>query len=76
MPFRRHLAAACALLCATGLSAQVVLSNYTQTGSLPAGDDNFSSAVSLGFTINFGGASFTETYVSNNGHITFGTGSG
>lgn len=76
MQLRLHIALACAFLCATSLSAQVVLSNYVETGNLPANDDSFSSAVSLGFTINFGGSSYAETYVSNNGYITFGSGSG
>jgi hypothetical protein len=58
------------------LPAQVVISGFTQTGSLPANDDDYSSAVSLGFTLNFGGVSYSQTYVSNNGYITFGQGSG
>ena len=64
----------CALV--TLLPAQVVITGYTETGNLPRNDDNFSGAVSLGFSINFGGTSYTETFVSNNGYITFGSGSG
>jgi hypothetical protein len=58
------------------LPAQVVVTGYTETGNLPRNDDGFSSAVALGFTINFGGTTYTETFVSNNGFITFGGGSG
>jgi hypothetical protein len=76
MSLRRFITLACAVLSAAGLSAQVVVSNYTETGNLPANDDQYSDAVSLGFTINFGGTSYSETYVSNNGYITFGAGSG
>ncbi len=66
------------LFCAavTALPAQIVITGYTETGNLPRNDDNFSGAVSLGFAINFGGTSYTETFVSNNGFITFGAGSG
>lgn len=62
-----------------GLQAQVTiadLANYTETGSLPANDDSYSNAIDLGFTIDFGGTSYSQTYVSNNGYITFGDGSG
>ncbi len=65
----------CALATAATLSAQVIVTGYTQTGFLPANDDDYSSAVPLGFTINFGGKSYTETFVSNNGYITFESGS-
>lgn len=57
-------------------SAQVTVTGYTETGNLPRNDDDHSSAVALGFSINFGGTTFTETYVSNNGYLTFGEGSG
>ena len=64
-----------ALAFAGSLAAQVVVSGFTQTGSLPANDDNYSSAVPLGFSLNFGGKTYVETFVSNNGYITFGSGS-
>ena len=63
-------------LAASSLSAQVVVTSYVETGNLPANDDNHSAAVSLGFSINFGGSTYSQTYVSNNGYITFGSGSG
>ncbi|MEZ5413370.1 MAG: PEP-CTERM sorting domain-containing protein [Opitutaceae bacterium] len=54
---------------------QVVVTGYTETGNLPANDDDYSGAIDLGFAIDFGGSTFTQTYVSNNGYITFGGGS-
>lgn len=59
----------------TSLPAQVVV-GFVETGNLPRNDDHFSGAVELGFTINFGGTNYAQTYVSNNGYITFGSGSG
>lgn len=63
-------------LCALVSHGQVVVTGYTETGNLPANDDSYSSAIDLGFTINFGGSSYSQTYVSNNGYITFNYGSG
>ena len=63
-------------LCAVLAHGQVVVTGYTETGNLPANDDGSSSAIDLGFTINFGGGIYTQTFVSNNGYITFNSGSG
>jgi hypothetical protein len=65
---------------AAALSAQVVVMSYVQTGSLPANDDHHSGNTnelgeSLGFSIDFGGTTYTKTFVSNNGYISFGQGS-
>src|SRR5258708_920296 len=38
---------------------------------LPANDDGSTAAVSLGFTIDFFGKSYSSAYVNNNGNITF-----
>lgn len=66
---------------AVSLLGQVVITGFQQTGSLARNDDHHSGLFkadgeSLGFSINFGGATYTETFVSNNGYITFGSGSG
>jgi hypothetical protein len=74
---------------AVALRAQVVVTSYVQTGSLYRNDDQHSGNLgatagspgnpageALGFSINFGGTTYTTTFVSNNGYITFGTGSG
>lgn len=63
-------------LMAVALQAQVIVTGFTETGNLGRNDDNFSGPVELGFTVNIGGVNFTQTYVSNNGYITFGGGSG
>jgi hypothetical protein len=41
------------------------------TNVLPGNDDGSTELVNLGFTANINGASFTQTYVNNNGNITF-----
>lgn len=67
---------ACCFTALPVAQAQVVVTSFTETGSLPANDDHYSPPVNLGFSINFGGANYSETYVSNNGYITFGEGTG
>ncbi len=39
--------------------------------TLPAGDDNSSAAVNIGFTLNFFGTNYSSLYVNNNGNVTF-----
>ena len=41
------------------------------TNVLPANDDGSTGLVGLGFTANINGTNFTQTYVNNNGNITF-----
>jgi Nidogen-like/PEP-CTERM motif len=41
------------------------------TTVLPGNDDGSTGLVNLGFTANINGTSFTQTYVNNNGNITF-----
>jgi len=62
-------------LCALAARGQIVVTGYTETGNLPANDDHYSEAIDLGFTIHFGGEVYSQTYVSNNGYITFDYGS-
>jgi hypothetical protein len=47
-----------------------LISGYNQY-TLPAGDDNSSGPISLGFTINFFGTNYNSIYVNNNGNTTF-----
>lgn len=76
MKVRSHIAVLLfGCLCAFVARGQVIVTGYTETGNLPANDDGYSNAIDLGFTINFGGSSYSQTYVSNNGYITFGGGS-
>src|SRR5438128_2699062 len=39
--------------------------------SLPANDDGSSSAVPIGFDLNFFGTTYSQLYVNNNGNVTF-----
>lgn len=41
------------------------------TTVLPANDDGSTGLVNLGFTANINGTNYTQTYVNNNGNITF-----
>ncbi|MFN3750157.1 MAG: nidogen-like domain-containing protein [Thiobacillus sp.] len=41
------------------------------TNVLPANDDGSTGLVNLGFTANINGTNYTQTYVNNNGNITF-----
>lgn len=75
MPLPRLIAFVVALILASSATAQVVVSGFTPTGSLAPNDDSYSNAIELGFSINFGGTTYTQTYVGNNGYITFGSGS-
>src|SRR5258705_8098443 len=43
-----------------------------QPNTLPRGDDVSSSAVPLGFSINFLGKTASTVYINSNGNITFG----
>jgi len=54
------------------LTAQAYLSNSGfGTDNLPANDDGSTGLVSLGFSANFFGTTYTQAYVNNNGNITF-----
>ena len=55
--------------------AAVVFSVQANAVPLVLGDDS-SQQVTLGFTFNFFGASYTQIYVNSNGNITFGVGDG
>jgi hypothetical protein len=55
--------------------AAAVVTGFNST-ALPANDDNFTGAISLGFAANYFGTTYNDTFVSNNGYITFGAGQG
>jgi hypothetical protein len=66
-------AAALLPLCAApSFASPIVNTAGFSLTSLPANDDGSSGLVSLGFTANFYGVNQTQTYVNNNGNITFG----
>ncbi|HET8655500.1 MAG TPA: nidogen-like domain-containing protein [Longimicrobiaceae bacterium] len=56
----------------TGAATAQIRSNSGFDGnSLAANDDGSTGAVSLGFTVDFFGTSYSSAYVNNNGNITF-----
>ena len=67
---------------AFGYSGSAVASNLRNISAsgafLSLGDDQTSGAINIGFTFNFYGAGYTQSFVSSNGFLTFqaGTGSG
>jgi hypothetical protein len=60
------------------LSAQAgpVVPGFTNGGTVPVCDDCFTGATTLGFNANFFGTTYADTFVSNNGYVTFGAGQG
>lgn len=46
------------------------------SNTLASCDDCFSSTINLGFTADFFGSNYNQTYVSNNGYLTFSNGQG
>lgn len=69
------IAAAAVFATPSVASAQVSAPGF-DSSTLGACDDCFSSAQSLGFSANFFGTTYTDTFVSNNGYVTFGAGQG
>lgn len=44
--------------------------------TFPANDDGATGAVSLGFSANYFGTTYNQTFISNNGYLTFSSGQG
>lgn len=63
------LAASLGSLAAT-MEAQVIRAGF-DSNTLAANDDGSTNAVSLPFTIDFFGVDYAQTYINNNGNITF-----
>ena len=53
-----------------------VVSGFTNGGTVTICDDCYTTATPLGFTANFFGTNYNQTYVSNNGYVTFNSGQG
>lgn len=72
MSFRKIaiVAVVAMLVSATGQARAAIEAGF-DSNTLPANDDGSTGLVSLGFTINFLGVSFSDAYVNNNGNITF-----
>jgi len=56
---------------APGVQAAAIHDSGVFTTVLPANDDGSTGPVDLGFTANINNTSYTQTYVNNNGNITF-----
>ncbi len=67
-----------ALLAGISLSSQAgpVVGGFVNGGTVPRCDDCFQTATNLGFSANFFGTTYSQTFVSNNGYVTFGAGQG
>ncbi len=62
---------------ATSAWANPILTNAGfNANTLPANDDNSTTAVSIGFSVNFFGTTATQLFVNNNGNVTFNSASG
>lgn len=55
----------------TSAQAAAIHDSGLFTNILPANDDGYTGLVSLGFTALINGSNYTQTYVNNNGNITF-----
>jgi hypothetical protein len=51
-------------------TAQTIVPGF-DSFTLTANDDGSTAAVNLGFSFNFFGSTYTQTYVNNNGNVTF-----
>ena len=67
----RSLAAAAFVFGAAGAQALAIHDADQFTTVLPANDDGSTGLVDLGFAINFFGTNTSQTYVNNNGNVTF-----
>lgn len=54
-----------------GLASAAAIRTGFSSNTLAANDDSSSGLASLGFTANFFGTEYTNTYVNNNGNLTF-----
>jgi hypothetical protein len=76
---RRHILAAAAVAALVGLASAASAGPVDpgfRTSTFPANDDGATGAVDLGFSANFFGTVYSQTYISNNGYLTFNSGQG
>jgi Nidogen-like len=55
----------------TGIASAAAIRTGFSSNSLAANDDGSAPITALGFTANFFGTNYTNTYVNNNGNLTF-----
>ena len=68
IPAGKSSCTASALMTTTGAART---NNGFTANTLPANDDGSTAAITLPFSLNYFGVTFTQTYVNNNGNITF-----
>ena len=73
--FVKIAAVALAASVPSGILAAPIAPGF-DANQLPANDDGSTGAVSLGFTANYFGNSYSNAFVSNNGYLTFNSGQG
>ncbi len=59
------------VVCSVAAAARAMAPGFATT-TLPANDDESTSAITLPFSINFFGTTYTQVYLNNNGNLTFG----
>lgn len=69
--FARIASAAVLAIAAAGSHAQAIHDAGLFTTALPANDDGSTGLVNLGFSALINGTTYSQTYVNNNGNITF-----
>lgn len=58
------------VVCSATAAARAMAPGFATT-VLPANDDGYTDAITLPFSINFFGTTYTQVYVNNNGNLTF-----
>jgi len=72
----RRLLAATFLLALSGPAFAGAVDPGFRSSTFPANDDGATGAIALGFNANYFGTTYSDTYVSNNGYLTFNSGQG
>lgn len=72
----RYGMAALCLLASTGAAQAQRVDPGFRGNTLARNDDGFTSALALGFSANYFGTTYTNTFLSNNGYLTFNSGQG
>ena len=76
MKFLTTSAVVLAAVLAAPTTAGTVVPGFDTNVALGPNDDNATGPLSIGFGANFFGTTYTNTYISNNGYLTFNTGQG
>lgn len=71
MKYKNYVVGLASVVLATSTMAGAIHSASLFTNTLAANDDESTSQVALGFAVKINSTTYTETYVNNNGNITF-----